>query len=66
VDESLLCFGVASEIRGKELESDVPVELQILGFVDHAHTSAAEVFEYLVMTDRGADHRDSSEMEYEV
>jgi hypothetical protein len=66
VDEAFFGFGVPSEIRRKELESDVTVKLQILGFVDHAHTSAAEVFEDLVMSDRGADHRDSSEMGYEV
>ena len=57
VDESLLGFGVAGEIGREELQCDGAVELEVLGFVDDTHASAAEVLEDLVVGNDLADHR---------
>ena len=33
------------ESIGKELQGDEAVQLHVLGFIDHAHPSAAELFD---------------------
>jgi hypothetical protein len=43
--ESLLGFGVAGELRGKKLQCDGAVELEVLGFVHDTHASTADVLE---------------------
>jgi hypothetical protein len=53
--ESLLGFGVAGELRGKKLQCDGAVELEVLGFVDDAHASAADVLEDPVVRNRLTD-----------
>ncbi len=47
---------VAGNLSGKELERDEAVQLHILGFVHHAHTAAAKLFENAVMRESLADH----------
>ena len=56
VDESLLGFGVASEIRREEFQRDRAVELEVLGFVDNTHSATAELLEDLVVGNGLADH----------
>jgi len=42
--------------RGEKLEGNEAVELQILGFVDDAHSPFAKLLEDLVVADVLADH----------
>src|SRR6202050_5190129 len=53
--EALDGLGVLRNVIGEEFEGDVAAEAGIFGFVDHAHTAAAEFFEDGVMGDGGAD-----------
>ena len=50
-------FGVASEVFGNELQGDVPAKLEVLGFVDHAHTTASQLAEDAVMGNLLTDHK---------
>jgi hypothetical protein len=50
---------VVREHFGQELQRHVPPELQVLGPVDDAHTSAAELLENAVVGERLADHEGS-------
>jgi hypothetical protein len=52
VNETLLGFRVSREIGREELQGDRAVELEVLGFVNNAHASAAEVLEDLVVGNR--------------
>jgi len=57
MDESLLGFGIASEVRREELEGDHAVEFGVLGFVDDAHAAFAELLEDLVVGNGLANQR---------
>ena len=43
-------------VFGQELERDVAAEVEVLGFVDHAHTSSTELVQDTIMGDGFADH----------
>src|SRR3984893_3055185 len=47
---------VMSDIFRQKLEGDEPAELQILGFVNHSHPTAADLFDNAVVRDGLADH----------
>ena len=46
---------VSGHVVGQELQRDETAEFDILGLVDHAHTTAAEFFDDAVMGDGFAD-----------
>jgi hypothetical protein len=48
---------IASEIVGEKFESDEAAKTRVFGFVDDAHSAAAEFFDDAVMRDRLADQR---------
>jgi hypothetical protein len=41
---------------GKELQSYNPIQLGVLGFVDHTHPTLAQFFKDFVMRDRFVNH----------
>src|SRR5271157_2268834 len=43
-------------LGGQELERDMPTEVDVLGFVDHSHSSAAQLRQDTVVRDSLADH----------
>jgi hypothetical protein len=49
VNEALLGFRVGGQLRWEKLESNIAVELEVLGLVDHTHTSTANLLEYLIV-----------------
>ncbi len=51
---------VGSQMMRKEFQRDDPVELRILGFVDHAHAALAELVENLIVGYCLTDHGDPS------
>ena len=48
-------LGISGDVIGEEFEGDVAVEADVFGLVDHAHTSATELFGDAVMRDGLAD-----------
>jgi len=63
VDEALLFLLGMAEMWREKFEGDEAVELQVLGFVDDAHATAAELFNDFIMGDDLADHFDSRFLE---
>src|SRR5262245_3939046 len=51
------CFGMASEFIGHELQSDRTAKTSVLGFVNHAHTTAPELLDDSIMGDGLSDQR---------
>jgi len=51
--QSLRVFG---DVIGQELEGDKAVEVQVLGLVNHAHATAAELFDDAVVRNGLVDH----------
>ena len=49
-------FGVAGQIFRNKLQRNVPPQLQVLGLIHHAHTTAAQLAKDAVMGDLLADH----------
>ena len=49
--EALERLRVRNDIFGKELDRDKAAKLRVLGFVDHAHATAAQLFKNAVMRD---------------
>jgi hypothetical protein len=41
---------------GEELKGNIPVQVGVVGLVDHAHTSLAKLFQNYVMQDGLTDH----------
>ncbi len=56
LNETLLPFFVGGKFFRKELERHLALELGVLGEVDLAHASLADLFEDLVMRNRRSDH----------
>jgi hypothetical protein len=54
--ETFESLRVQGEAVGQELERYKAAELGVLGLVDHAHPSAAELFQNAVVCDRLANH----------
>jgi hypothetical protein len=54
--KALEALRIASDVFGEKLESDRASEVGIFGFVDDAHSAAAEFFEDPVVRDGLADH----------
>ena len=54
--ETFESLRVAGEIFGEKFQRDETAELGVFGFVDDAHSAAAEFFEDAVMGDGLADH----------
>jgi hypothetical protein len=52
----LVAYFIFARMRRQKLESNEAVELEVLGFVDHTHASAAELFEDLIVGDGLIDH----------
>ena len=50
--EAAECLRVVGEFVGKELQSDVATELQVLRLIHHSHAPAADLTEDAVMGDR--------------
>ena len=46
---------VVDQLVGEEFEGDAATELEILGFIDLTHTSAANLFQYPIVRDGSAD-----------
>src|ERR1700722_286340 len=57
--ETLEGLRVAGKLVGQEFESDEAAEFSVLGFVDHAHAAAAELFHDAVVGDGLVDHVES-------
>jgi len=55
--ETFQSLRVAGEIFGEKFERDEAAELGVFGFVDDAHSAAAEFFQDAVVGDGLADHR---------
>ena len=55
--ESLDGLGVLGNVVGKKFEGHVAAEARVLGFVDHAHATAAQFFQDAVMGNGAANHR---------
>ena len=49
--------GVAGEPRGQELQRDVPLEVEVVGAVHHAHAAGAELRVDAIAGHDLADHR---------
>ena len=49
--EPLECLRVGGDILGQEFQGDETTKLRVLGFVDHAHSTAAEFFYDAVVGD---------------
>ena len=49
-------LGVVGQVFGNELQRDVPPQLQVLGFIDNAHTTAPKFPQDTVMGYLLADH----------
>ena len=49
-------LGIAGHFVGQKLQRDKAVQARVLGFVDHAHATAAELFDDAVVRDGLADH----------
>jgi hypothetical protein len=54
--KSLQCLGVLGDFTRQELERHKAVEACVLGFVDHTHPAAAELFDDVIVGDYLADH----------
>ena len=59
--EAFACAGIFSRFFGKKFQRDAAVQLQVFGFVDHAHSAAelsndAVVRNQLVLGEVGAGH----------
>ena len=50
---------VLRNIVGQEFQGDVAAETRVFGFVDHAHATAAEFSEHVVVRNIAANHRGS-------
>ena len=50
-------LGISGHVIGQELHSDEAPEFGVFGFVNHAHTTSAELLDDAVMRDGLADHR---------
>jgi hypothetical protein len=57
--EALQRRRIASQIVGQELESDEAAQARVLGLVDHAHATAADLFQDAVVRDR-LDHGEAA------
>jgi hypothetical protein len=55
LNEARFAPAIGDELRRKNLESDLPVQLQVDGAVNDTHAAAADFGEHLVMGDRPAD-----------
>jgi hypothetical protein len=53
--EPLQRLRILSQVRGEELQGDVPVQPQVLGFVHHTHASAAQQPEDVIVRNGLAD-----------
>jgi hypothetical protein len=54
--ETLQGLAILGNIVGQEFESDKAVEAGVLGFVDHAHPAATQLFDDAVMRNALTDH----------
>jgi len=54
--ESLEGLRIPGHILGEKFECDEAAKLGVLGFVDHAHATAAEFFDNPVVAESFADH----------
>jgi len=51
---------IVAYIIWKELESNKTVQSAVLGFVDHAHSAAAQLFDTAVVCEHTTDHLDAA------
>jgi hypothetical protein len=56
--EAVQGLGIASDLIGKKLQSDEPVQACVFRFVDDAHPPAAEPFDNAVTRNGSPDHRE--------
>jgi hypothetical protein len=61
--ESFQRAGIARDVRAKEFESNRALELEVLGFADHAHAALAQLLDDLVVQQALTDHRGCPEMQ---
>ena len=54
--EAFECLMIFGERLRQELESDKPVQLGVLGLIDHTHASAAQLFEDSIVGNGFAGH----------
>ena len=54
--ETLDGLSVLGDVVGKEFQRDTAAEARVLGFVDHAHSAAAQFFQDAVVGDGAADN----------
>jgi len=54
--ETFQCLRVLGHVIGKELKRNETTQLGVLGFVNYAHTAAAELFDDAIARDGLADH----------
>ena len=48
---------IVLHLSRQEFQRDVPVQLEVFGFVDHTHPAATELREDAIVRDGFADHR---------
>ena len=53
------CLRVFRQFLGQELQRDEPMQLDILGLIDHTHAAATELLQDAIVRDGLADHGDS-------
>src|SRR6266704_3355319 len=53
--ESLDCLRDPGNVVGEEFQRNAPAETCVLGFVDHAHPAAAQLFQEVVVGQRATD-----------
>jgi hypothetical protein len=58
VNEAFLFIFIRAEMWWEKFKHDEAIELEVLGFIDHAHASAAELFEDFVVGNAFAEHND--------
>ena len=56
----LLGLSLASVVRGQELQRGAPVQQDVAGLVDHAHSAFPELFLDFVVADGAPGHRRES------
>ncbi len=55
--KALIGLWVIRQLFRKELQGDAPAQAKVLGFIDNAHATAAQLLRDAVVRDRLADHR---------
>jgi hypothetical protein len=56
LNEAVFFIFIRAEMMGEKFQGDEALKLEVLGFVNHAHAAAAELFDDFVVGDGLAEH----------